>query len=1510
MNTLLRRTLFLSLCLVLTVTAVVLPNEAAACGPGNSGSPCDGSGPASQGNGSGTNQGAGNPINVITGNKYEHEVDLPALPGVMGLEITRYYNSTLASPQSPRGILGRGWKLSYETSLYAIGNTLQIMQADGTRIIYQRDPGNPSECATKDPAQGRLQTTLTPQGEEYLWTWTNGRRLIFNAQGKLFQIKAPTGERVHLDYNASGQLLKVTDPQGRSLTLNYPSPAQTPSLGGVQSIDSPVGRFIYTYGSQPPKGYTGDPRLLVANLAAVRFPSAVSRRYFYEDPRHPTLLTGLSVESPGTDGQPHTQRIRTWAYDAQGRGVLSVMGKPRQIGPDGNPVPGTGIEQVNLDFSTSGKTILTNSQGQKTIDTYMIINNEYRLLNVTGAGCTSCGESDIAYGYDPLGRLIETTRLGPSGQPLTTTRTPRDAEGRVVSVSVISYRDGKAQPAQMQVRYEYVGGSVQPTLIARPSIIPGKEHQICITYNPDDQPLSIIESGFSPIDTNGQTTATPITRTTTYRYSRINGRSLLTQIDGPLRNGPSNSPADSDITRYTWDKRGDYPVEITQPGNLVSRVEARDEAGRPTAVREVNGQLTQLHYAYTGQTTQIERAGRQVSIAYDAQMLPTVLRSNDGQTIRIAYLPEQGKLRYTLPDGQTLEESYNSETQITALGWLDAQGHALGQPGRYAYDAHTGQLAGITLPSGLHAAFEYDASGQLSHWQQGKATGSQHFDPQARLLEADVAGAKYRASADEQEASLALTLPTGAIHTELIDDFGRVVQQTSPERGTRTATYDLADHTLEVRDAVRVMSARYDAAGRLLERSHQDINAAIPRRVVRTTWQGVNLIRIDDPEQITEYTYDAQARRSDERITLKAQGQTAQTYFTRYRYDALGRLHQTILPEGATLTTHYNAIGQVERVDYQAPAYSWWVKVIRWVWKDYGTAPLIADIQTDSAHGVLGYTHANGQRVTTGFDQALRLTRKQDGTSNTQLTYNADDEIAQLKRNIQTLALNYDLRGRLQQVAQGTRRHDYTLDTNGNRLGKTDNTAQTQPYAYRPASDQLLGTAAHTYRYNAVGEPVQIESSPIQQNSHVRQLAYGPMGELTSVTDDGELTASYRYNQNLQRIAKTVNGRTTFFLWQGGSIAAETDAQGHIEKRYIYLGSRPVAMIQYDKDGKPSLYAIHTDHLGTPLQVTDEQRQIVWQAEYDVFGRATVRNHSLHSGASPPGHALFGIGAAHASIAPVRFDFNLRLPGQYEDAETGYYYNFHRYYNPDTGRYLTPDPIGLEGGTNVYAYVDGNPAGASDPLGLDIEPADSSLIPGSGLVAPWNAATFGTAVHNLVWDSFISKLKPNPLLNIYTDPSPSGNPFGGLRPDAYSYGATGGGSIWELKPMSYQTSQSKYNAAQTQVQGYINVASPRGGTWIRGSNSTIFGGALSLDIGGLIFNDELYRITIHPDSGIKQCTKYGNISPPNSGLVFYTYENLGKFKNVSVPNTSYDTVAKMLAAMLLLGAIILSPVGL
>ena len=96
------------------------------------------------------------------------------------------------------------------------------------------------------------------------------------------------------------------------------------------------------------------------------------------------------------------------------------------------------------------------------------------------------------------------------------------------------------------------------------------------------------------------------------------------------------------------------------------------------------------------------------------------------------------------------------------------------------------------------------------------------------------------------------------------------------------------------------------------------------------------------------------------------------------------------------------------------------------------------------------------------------------------------------------------------------------------------------------------------------------------------------------------------------------------------------------------------------------------------------------------------------------------IGTAHASTAEGAgsekpFEFNLRFAGQYEDAETGWHYNWHRFYDPETGRYLTSDPIGLKGGANAYGYVGGDPFGAVDPWGLSSISANGTTTFQTGL---------------------------------------------------------------------------------------------------------------------------------------------------------------------------------------------------
>lgn len=122
---------------------------------------------------------------------------------------------------------------------------------------------------------------------------------------------------------------------------------------------------------------------------------------------------------------------------------------------------------------------------------------------------------------------------------------------------------------------------------------------------------------------------------------------------------------------------------------------------------------------------------------------------------------------------------------------------------------------------------------------------------------------------------------------------------------------------------------------------------------------------------------------------------------------------------------------------------------------------------------------------------------------------------------------------------------------------------------------------------------------------------------------------------------------------------------------YIYIDGQPSAIIT-----SGSLNFIHNDHLGTPQQISDGAQSIVWQADYSPFGEATMTIELITN--------------------------NLRFPGQYYDEETNLHYNWNRYYDPQLGRYITSDPIGLDGGASTYSYGYQNSVINYDPKGESV----------------------------------------------------------------------------------------------------------------------------------------------------------------------------------------------------------------
>ncbi len=166
------------------------------------------------------------------------------------------------------------------------------------------------------------------------------------------------------------------------------------------------------------------------------------------------------------------------------------------------------------------------------------------------------------------------------------------------------------------------------------------------------------------------------------------------------------------------------------------------------------------------------------------------------------------------------------------------------------------------------------------------------------------------------------------------------------------------------------------------------------------------------------------------------------------------------------------------------------------------------------------------------------------------------------------------------------------------------------------------------------------------------------------------------YYANLATNPPSTYEQTLFAYDLAGHLIGEYALDGTVKVEYAWLEDLPLAQLRTASGplGGTTVYWYQADHLNTPTSLTDEAKQMVWDAVREPFGKAELVNSTVTN--------------------------DLRFPGQFEDAETGLHYNYFRDYDPGTGRYVESDPIGLSGGPNGFVYAESKPQQLTDPLGL------------------------------------------------------------------------------------------------------------------------------------------------------------------------------------------------------------------
>jgi RHS repeat-associated protein len=787
-------------------------------------------------------------------------------------------------------------------------------------------------------------------------------------------------------------------------------------------------------------------------------------------------------------------------------------------------------------------------------------------------------------------------------------------------------------------------------------------------------------------------------------------------------------------TRYRHDARS-LLTRIELPDGTATRIVQDGRVGKPALVTDAAGNITAYRYDARGNLASMTDAlGHQTRYRYDEQGLPVAIVDAHGKTRTLAYNHAGQLLSYTDCSGQSSTFDYDGDGRLTATT------NALGQRTGYDYEA-LGQLAAMHYPDGSSERYEYDALGRL-------------------VAHTDGAGGRTVYAFDVDGKPLIRTNALGHTLQYRYDAARRLAQLVNENGAVSAFAYDAADRLVqEIGFDARLTRYRYDASG-----------LAIGREEFGTV---PGVVQFDDhrveSKITTLYGRDINGRLVDRIVSQLTGAAQAEQLHTSYGYDALGRLVQARNAQ-ATVTLRYDALGQLLSETTTADGIATTVcHAYDALGNRIGTTLPDGRVLQQLFYGS-GHLHQVrlGEEVITDIerDAAHREIRRTQGALVSQFQY---DPMGRLKAQLATLAPGSNRPALVQQrsnlhaleqvphesATQIGRQYAYdragnlvTLDDQ--RLGRTSYTydrigrilSALQPnlaerFAFDPAHNLLDPQASESgstgrivnnrvtvyedkrYGYDTHGNLVD---KRIGRHTQLR-LKWNAEHQLveSQVTRNAQAEAPtfqktrYGYDPFGRRLYKRDAFGVTRFVWDGNRLLSET--RGRQVRTWVYEPDAFVPIAQVDSTTATSaphaaqaqksqnVRYIHTDHLGTPRELTSGSGEIVWAGVHKAWGNLAIATMPAVQVADDQDMAAEP--SAFIDVMPLRFQ------GQYYDSETGLHYNRFRYYDPDSGRFVSQDPIGLQGGNNLYQYAP-NPISWIDPLGLTFEDLVSGAVSRTG----------------------------------------------------------------------------------------------------------------------------------------------------------------------------------------------------
>ena len=1232
----------------------------------------------------------------------------------LAINIQRTYDSLNAGTS---GDFGYGWNLGINVNLVVdnLGNvtftlngqrkTFNLTPQFGNWLFpyyfvaYTPEPG--LHGTLSDGGSGCALDILIPDGS--LWYCEGGSQ--YNPTSYIYT--DPNGTSYTI--SAAGNLQSIQDRSGNGLTITANGITSTTGLSvpfvrdannRITQITDPQGN-VYRY------GYDTN-----GNLVTVTYPNTPQPSTYTYDANH-LYLSGTDARS---NPLPTSSYFTSADTDPSG---LPLNGRLKSVTDAFN---NTTSYAYNL--ATNTTTITYPDQGTATMvyDSYGMLLSSTDPLNHTTTNVYDANHNLIST-TDPLGHTTTETYDASGNKTSSTYPATPTSHNTTSTTQYNQYSEPTSTTDELgNVRAFNYDANYNPQSVTDSN---GTLASFIFNSNQTLQAGAIgYDIGANPAmasqftyDANGNMTSRTdaLGRTTSYVYNSLGQK---TSMVTPTPASPTGNSAST--TSYTYDALGNL-TQTAAPLNRITnstydansnKISDTDARGYTTNyVYDALNRLIETDYSDGTHSTKTydfrnnvlsatDQAGNITLNGYDlAGRLTSVTRgygSSNASTTSYAYDNANRKISETDALGNTTNYFYDADSHLTAISGVAGNF-------QYAYD-DAGNRISQTDGKGNKTGYQYDARKRLietdypdetsvKNTYDGPGNLASVTDQAEHLVQYTYDAANQLASVIQHNSPYASPQNTNSYG---YDSLGNLTGLTDERGDTTSKLFDVLNELKQktLPDQTHTETRTYDAAGNLSQLTH--FNGV----TTTYTYDALNrlLTRATPGEPTVSFTYTETGKYHTSAVGI---------HITDYSYNALDQLTAKATPQG-TLNYTYYPNGKVESIKSSNAGGAW----VSYTYDDLNRLSTVVDNnlqgnQTtnytyDPASNVATVVYPNGLTSTFTYDPLNRLTELSmppiaDYKYTLGLTGNRTNATEQSGR---ALAWNYDGIYRLtNETISGDPANNngnngsatYTLDQVGNRTAASSSFNGFSPIAGSYNADDQL--SSETYDSNG--------NTTLAANGN--SYTYDSENHMTSATGNGK-TITMVYDAFGNRVGKTVNNVTTWYLVEddvnptGLPQVMEEKVGGAVQRVYTY-GLQRISQFQFfDNQWTASFYVY--DGAGSVRQLTDSTGTVTDEYEYDAYGNSFTK-----VGATPN---------------------NYLYRGEQYDSDLALYYLRARYYNPDTGRFLSRDP--LDGNAidpaslHKYLYANGDPVNGIDPMGRGV------LIERAFLIASLVAVQVGNTI--------------------------------------------------------------------------------------------------------------------------------------------------------------------------------------